>query len=43
MVLVIGAIMLASGRGKVKAHNLIPQRTIDEVRRDQRMIKEKMS
>lgn len=43
VVFIIGLIMLASGRGKVNAHNLKPQRIIEEARRDKRLIKEKVS
>ncbi len=43
VVLIIGALMLVGGRGKVRTHTLKPQRTLEEARRDHRLIKEKMS
>lgn len=39
VVALIGLIMLLSGRKKVRAKNLKPQQTLDEVRRDSRLFR----
>ncbi|MDT8386565.1 MAG: phage holin family protein [Thiogranum sp.] len=39
VVALIGLIMLLSGRNKVRAPNLKPQQTLDEVRRDRRLFR----
>lgn len=43
VVVIIGAIMLVSGRSKVRVHNLKPQRTIEQARRDRELLKENLS
>lgn len=43
VVFLIGAIMLASGRSKLKAENLKPQRTLNEMHQDKTLVKEKLS
>lgn len=43
VVFLIGAMMLYSGRNKVKAKNLKPERTLKEMRHDRELFKEKTS
>jgi hypothetical protein len=42
-VMVLGLIALARGRHEIKARSLAPQRTLDSLRRDGRMVKEHVS
>lgn len=43
VVAIIGAIMLANGRSRMKARNLKPRETLAEVKRDGKLLKEKLS
>ncbi len=42
-VMIIGGMILANGRSKLKAHKLTPRRTVEQVRRDGQMLREKLS
>lgn len=42
VVAIIGGAMLAAGRKRMRAENLKPQRSIEEVRRDRDFVKERM-
>jgi hypothetical protein len=43
IVLLVGAIMLSSGRSRLEVRDMAPQAAISEMRRDREMVREKLS